>query len=71
MNLKKALESLAENIRFSEPVSSPAIAEQERTLEQSFEKLSQCISDTVSATEQCKIVMKNLEERNEFCKNNK
>ena len=69
--LRKALESLAENFRFSDPVSSPMIAAQEAALEEAFDSLEKCISDPEAAKKQCNIVAQRLAERNTACSQNK
>lgn len=71
-SLKKQLESLAEAIRYSDPVSSPAIAADERKLLAAFERLEQAISaNGENVSQVCDEVQAALKVRNAACKMNK
>lgn len=70
--LKKCLEKLAEDIRFSDPVSSSAIVIEEQTLMIAFDKLEAAVaSNDESAVQECSKVQEALEVRNAACKSGK
>lgn len=70
--LKKQLEKLAENIRFSDPVSSPSIAADEHKLLSMFEQLEQAVAvNGENVSRVCDEVQAALEERNVACRVNK
>lgn len=71
IELKEKLDSLAEKIKLSDPISSPQIAEKESQLEREFVILCESISNTSTAMAQCQVVVQCLEERNIACRNNK
>lgn len=71
--LKKALETFAENLRYSDPVSSEAIAEIEAELTHCVDELQQAVIDGAvdAATTLCRKAEFTLVERNRLCKLNK
>ena len=70
--VKKQLETLAENIRFSDPVSSPEIAESEQKLTEAFAQLEAAVGLNSSDTADiCKVVQAALDDRNTACRMNK
>lgn len=71
--LKRALESFAEHLRFADPVSSPALADIENELETLTGELQRAITDgdINGAKEICKRADAALTERNRLCKLNK
>lgn len=70
--LKKELEKLAENIRYSDPVSSPSIAGEEQRLVSALAQLESAVANSDSqAVELCGIVQAALDDRNAACKMNK
>lgn len=68
--LKRELEKLAEDLRYSDPVSSPKIAAYEKTLAEEFSALSAAVQE--ARTEQALACCRNtgiaLKERNAACK---
>ena len=72
VQLKKSLEKLAENIRYSDPVSSPAIANEEQALSSTFNALETAVkSGSENTSELCEEVARSLAVRNGACKANK
>ena len=70
--LRSTLEKLAENIKFSDPVSSPAIAENDRQLETAFAALEKAVkSNAGNVAELCRQAQTALDDRNAACKKNK
>ena len=70
--MKKELERLAENIRYSDPVSSAAIAVEEQRLASALTQLESAVANSDSrAIEMCKNVQIALDDRNAACKMNK
>ena len=70
--LQKELEKIAENLQFSDPISSPEIADYETELEKSFKALKESVeSNPEQALEKCRKFSVVLYERNEACRNNK
>lgn len=70
--LKKELERLAENIQFSDPVSSAAIAVEEQRLVSALTQLESAVASGDSrAFEMCGTVQAALDDRNAACKMNK
>lgn len=70
---KKALTSLAEDFRYSDPVSKPALAEIEHELSVSVADLERAVVEDNEQTivEACASVKAVLDERNRLCKLNK
>lgn len=67
--LKTALERLAENIQYSDPVSSPATADSEAALDAAFKQLETAVStNNTNAEELCRRVQIALDDRNAACK---
>ena len=73
VNAKKALEKLADEFRYSDPVSSDALKTIEIELETAVAKLQEVVSagDAEQITGECKRVSELLTERNRLCKLNK
>lgn len=70
--LKKELERLAENIRYSDPVSSAVITGEEQRLVSALTQLESAVINSDSrAIEMCKNVQIALDDRNAACKMNK
>ena len=70
--LKKELERLAENIRYSDPVSSSAITGEEQRLVSALTQLESAVASGDSqAIELCRTVQAALDDRNSACKMNK
>jgi hypothetical protein len=70
--IKKAVSDLAEEVRYSDPVSSDAIKDIENELNNSVEELQRAIIDNdENALEICKRTKDILLERNRLCKLNK
>lgn len=71
--LRKDLEKLAEAIRYSDPVSNPEIAESERKLEETYERLEQAVKDgdAALALTCCRDTKNALEDRNAACRYHK
>ena len=70
---KAALEKLAEEFRYSDPVSSPALADLETDMAAIMEELSAAVTDGDNAAvlALCKKISATLAERNRLCKLNK
>ena len=70
--LKTQLQKLSEDIRFSDPVSSPAIANEEQALSSTFNALETAVkSGSENTSELCEEVARSLAVRNGACKANK
>lgn len=71
--LTAAVRKLADNLRYSDPISSDAIAEQEKQLAALMDELENAVSDgeTDAALTLCKRMTAVLIERNRLCKLNK
>ena len=71
--LKKALETFAENLRYSDPVSGEAIADIEAELTRCVDELQQAVIDGAveAAQSLCRKAEFTLAERNRLCKLNK
>ncbi|MBO5576969.1 MAG: hypothetical protein J5956_11825 [Ruminococcus sp.] len=70
--LKKELERLAENIRYSDPVSNPEIAAQEQQLVFALTQLETAVAEnSTQAFQLCRNVQMALDDRNAACKMNK
>lgn len=71
--LKKELEKLAENFRYSDPVSSPATEEYETKLDNLFVELESAVmsENTSDALAFCSKINITLQDRNTSCKMNK
>ena len=70
--LKKALEKLAENIRFSDPVGSSTIAAEEQKLVSALTMLEGAVANNDErAIELCRNAQVALDDRNAACKMNK
>ncbi len=69
----KAVQNFAEEVRYSDPVSSPAIAEAEAKLADAVEELQQAVDggDAAVIVAACKKATRVLAERNRLCKLNK
>ena len=65
--LKKELERLAEDIQFSDPMSSSALASIESEIRDECEQLPKSFSDPTAAVEACKKIRKLVQARNEKC----
>ena len=70
---KSALEKLAEEFRYSDPVSAPALADLETDMAAMMEELSAAVTDGDNAAvlALCKKISATLAERNRLCKLNK
>lgn len=70
---KAALEKLAEEFRYSDPVSAPALADLETDMAATMEELSAAVTDGDNAAvlALCKKISATLAERNRLCKLNK
>lgn len=70
---KAALEKLAEDFRYSDPVSAPALADLETDMAAIMEELSAAVTDGDNAAvlALCKKISATLAERNRLCKLNK
>lgn len=70
---KAALEKLAEEFRYSDPVSAPALADLETDMAATMEELSVAVTDGDNAAvlALCKKISATLAERNRLCKLNK
>ena len=70
---KAALEKLAEEFRYSDPVSAPALADLETDMAAIMEELSAAVTDGDNAAvlALCKKISATLAERNRLCKLNK
>lgn len=70
---KAALEKLAEEFRYSDPVSAPALADLETDMAAIMEELSAAVTDRDNAAvlALCKKISATLAERNRLCKLNK
>ena len=69
---QKEIYSLAEEFKYSDPVSKPALADIERELSYSVTELERAIVDNdPNVIEMCKNTRNVLEERNRLCKLNK
>lgn len=68
-----AVQKLSEELRFSDPVSSPALAEVESDLSAAIDELEQAVvdGDTGSVLQLCRKTTALLSERNRLCKLNK
>ncbi len=67
--LKTALERLAENIQYSDPVNSQATADCEAALDAAFKQLETAVStNDTNAEELCRRVQTALDDRNAACK---
>ena len=71
--LRKSLEKLAENIKYSDPVTNAMSVDSENALDAVFTDLETAIgnNDMQKATELCGKVQSALESRNVMCKNGK
>lgn len=71
--VKAAVQSLADDLRYSDPVSSPALEESERDLDACLKELQQAVvdGDSAVALTLCKRASAALAERNRLCKLNK
>lgn len=69
----RALEKLEESLRYSDPVSSLALANVERDLESCIQQLEAALSDgdMQSIPELCRNALAVLFQRNQLCKLNK
>lgn len=70
---KASLEKLAEEFRYSDPVSAPALADLETDIAATMEELSAAVTDGDNAAvlALCKKISATLAERNRLCKLNK
>lgn len=70
---KAALEKLAEEFRYSDPVSAPALTDLETDMASTMEELSAAVTDGDNAAvlALCKKISATLAERNRLCKLNK
>ena len=70
---KACLEKLAEEFRYSDPVSAPALADLETDMAATMEELSAAVTDGDNAAvlALCKKISATLAERNRLCKLNK
>lgn len=70
---KSALEKLAEEFRYSDPVSAPALTDLETDMAATMEELSAAVTDGDNAAvlALCKKISATLAERNRLCKLNK
>lgn len=70
---KSALEKLAEEFRYSDPVSAPALTDLETDMAATMEELSAAVTDGDNAAvlALCKKISATLVERNRLCKLNK
>lgn len=70
---KAALEKLAEEFRYSDPVSAPALVEIESNLTAALDELETAVVDADNAVilDLCKKILAALGERNRLCKLNK
>lgn len=70
---KAALEKLAEEFRYSDPVSAPALTDLETDMAATMEELSAAVTDGDNAAvlALCKKISATLAERNRLCKLNK
>ena len=70
---KAALEKLAEEFRYSDPVSAPPLVEMENHLTAALDELEAAVADTdnTAAMDLCKKISAALAERNRLCKLNK
>ena len=70
---KASLEKLAEEFRYSDPVSAPALADLETDMAATMEELSAAVTDGDNAAvlALCKKISATLAERNRLCKLNK
>lgn len=66
--LAKKVKELAENVRFSDPMSHSKLVEIETALSESVNELTNSIGDTEKALTLCDQVAKLLKKRNEQCK---
>ena len=67
--LKKQLENLVEEFKYSDPVSSEATAEIEAEISSDIEKLKELLkSENMSAAQAISNILVKLEERNRICK---
>ena len=68
--VKKAFEELADQVRYSDPVSNEGLAQYEAELKAQVDKANVCIAcnDNDGALECCKKAMLVLVERNQRCK---
>lgn len=71
--VKAAVQSLADDLRYSDPVSSPALEESERDLDACLKELQQAVvdGDSTAALTLCRRASAALAERNRLCKLNK
>lgn len=71
--IKAVVQSLADDLRYSDPVSSPAIADAERDLDACLKELQQAVvdGDSSAALTLCRRASAALAERNRLCKLNK
>lgn len=71
--VKAAVQRLSDDVRFSDPVSSPATADAERDLDAYLKELQQAVvdGDQAAALVLCKRAAATLAERNRLCKLNK
>ena len=67
--MKKALKTLSDELRFSDPVSSDATEELEEDMRSQMMDIQQAITegDTTSAKALCEKILGNLTERNRVC----
>lgn len=72
-DLRAALQKLAEDFRFSDPVSSDALADVEASLSACLDELQRSLTDgdLDSAAVLCRRAAATLTERNRLCKLNK
>lgn len=65
--LRKELERLADDIHFSDPMSTPVLVSIENDIRDECEKLSSLLSDSSAAVDACKKIRKLVQTRNEKC----
>ena len=72
-NARKAVERLVEEIKFSDPMSSPSVEKANEKMEAAVNELKNAIAGgiTEEILEKCKTAMKAVQERNSVCKANK
>ena len=70
---KAALEKLAEEFRYSDPVSAPTLVEMESSLTAALDELETAVvdADNTAALDLCKTISVTLAKRNQLCKLNK
>lgn len=67
VSTKKDLKELAESIRYSDPMSSPQLAEIEKRIKLKVSELGKCISDSYNVNLLCNELQQLLAERNSKC----